>query len=139
MDSAHTQPIIDILDTIPAKLHVIAAEAEALQERIAELEQAPRAVGAIWERPSEAQGRTGNPEYTAYYITHHRTSPYWNDDLPKDRRERIGVGLEAKAEAEQRFADEAEYQAKKRRLSTLEMRLLRTKRELTEISRSLDA
>lgn len=132
------QAILELLETLPASLHTIAAEIEALQERIAELEQTPRAVGTIWERPSEAKGRKNDPQYTVYYITHHKHSPYWDDNVDKDRRERIGVGMEAKADAEQRFADEREYRDAKRQLFDLEMKLSRAKREIETISKSLD-
>ncbi len=132
------QKIAALLDLIPPSLREIDAEIAFLRERINELEAMPRATGSIWARESTAEGRKGDPEHTAYYITHHRSSPYWADeDYPKDRRERIGAGQQAKTEAEQRFANQDEYFEKMQRLNHLERILSRAVRDLRSTARDL--
>ncbi len=132
------ETITTLVNDIVQKARSTEEQIAALRKRVTELEHMPQAVGTIWERPSTSKAHLGDPEWTVYYIVHRRNSPYWNDgDMTKDRRERIGRGSRAKAEAEQRLANQQEYSEKRARLLDLESRLSKTTILLREVSRLL--
>lgn len=132
------QKIISLLSGIPDAARMVGAEIAALKKRLTELEHMPRAVDSIWERPSTSKAHQGDPDWAVYYIVHRKNSPYWDDgDMTKDRRERIGRGPQAKAEAEQRLANQQEYAEKRARLLSLETRLTQAASRIREASRLL--
>lgn len=134
---ASIQPVTDSMTTpadeisslitgIPHAAEKLAGEITALQSRIAELKTKPRAEGTIWEKPSTAKSRLDDPNYTAYYITHRKTSPYWENGQDQPRHERIGVGPGALSDAQQRVADQVEYVEKIKRLRVCQEKMAKS-------------
>jgi hypothetical protein len=93
------------------------AQITQVENRIAELETSPRADATIWQRPGSGRN-ADDPEHIAYYLVHRQGSEHLENG--GKRRQRVGKGPQAKAEAEQRIANQEELQQCRRELKQLQ-------------------